>query len=168
MASLNHNFRLSEMDIFLRSGLDPSGKTGGGFLVFCRSGGSGNADDIPANETPLLLVGEGELNGLASQLDPVGHDEILSDAYQSLVKDSLAHILKTTSVCRLQVFNVWTENLHRRSPPQPTRLNTRSQIQNRKNDPINKPAAKDQSPKVQAEIRRTRLRTRTLNSSSVS
>jgi hypothetical protein len=34
MASLNHNFRLSERGIFLQRGLDSSGKTGGDFLVF--------------------------------------------------------------------------------------------------------------------------------------
>jgi hypothetical protein len=33
MASLNHNFRLSERELFLRSALDSSGKTGGGFFV---------------------------------------------------------------------------------------------------------------------------------------
>jgi hypothetical protein len=31
MASLNHNFFLSEREIFLRGALDSSGKTGGGF-----------------------------------------------------------------------------------------------------------------------------------------
>jgi hypothetical protein len=31
--SLNHNFRLSEMKIFLREGLASSGKTGGAFAV---------------------------------------------------------------------------------------------------------------------------------------
>jgi hypothetical protein len=33
MASLNHNFDISEIDIFLRGDLDSSGKTGGGFSV---------------------------------------------------------------------------------------------------------------------------------------
>jgi hypothetical protein len=37
MASLNHNFFLSERDIFLRGELDSSGKTGG---VFCLSRGT--------------------------------------------------------------------------------------------------------------------------------
>src|SRR5580704_12936232 len=32
MASLNHNFDISERSIFLLGGLDSSGKTGGGFL----------------------------------------------------------------------------------------------------------------------------------------
>jgi hypothetical protein len=36
MASLNHNFFLSESDIFLRGALASSGKTGGGFSVFAR------------------------------------------------------------------------------------------------------------------------------------
>jgi hypothetical protein len=36
MISLNHNFRLSERDIFLRAELGSSGKTGGG--VFGRRG----------------------------------------------------------------------------------------------------------------------------------
>src|SRR5262249_532278 len=42
MDSLNHNFLLSERQIFLRGALDSSGKTGGGFLVFCPSFDSGN------------------------------------------------------------------------------------------------------------------------------
>jgi hypothetical protein len=37
MASLNHNFVLSERQIFLRAALDSSGKTGG---VFCLSRGT--------------------------------------------------------------------------------------------------------------------------------
>src|SRR5262249_46513473 len=41
-ASLNHNFRLSERQIFLREGLDSSGKTGGVFLVLCPSCRRGN------------------------------------------------------------------------------------------------------------------------------
>jgi hypothetical protein len=32
LASLNHNFSISETGIFLRGALDSSGKTGGGFL----------------------------------------------------------------------------------------------------------------------------------------
>ena len=40
MASLSHNFRISERDIFLRGTLDSSGKTGGGILMFCPSGKS--------------------------------------------------------------------------------------------------------------------------------
>src|SRR5262249_40478327 len=36
MASLNHNFRLSERTIFLRSELDSSGKAGSGFSCFAR------------------------------------------------------------------------------------------------------------------------------------
>src|SRR6202030_4645226 len=36
MASLNHNFRLSERRIFLRGALDSSGKTGGGILGTAR------------------------------------------------------------------------------------------------------------------------------------
>jgi hypothetical protein len=33
LASLNHNFFISETLIFLRGEIDSSGKTGGGFLV---------------------------------------------------------------------------------------------------------------------------------------
>ena len=40
-------------------------------------------------------------------------------------------------------------------------------VQNRKKLPISRPAEKDQSPKVQADTRRTRLRTCTSNSASV-
>src|SRR5581483_2098907 len=36
LASLNHNFFLSERRIFLRRELDSSGKTGGGFLAVAR------------------------------------------------------------------------------------------------------------------------------------
>jgi hypothetical protein len=38
MASLNHKFCVSERGIFLRGALDTSGKTGGGFLVYCPTG----------------------------------------------------------------------------------------------------------------------------------
>src|ERR1700730_8310269 len=42
LSSLNHKYSISEREIFLRGALDSSGKTGGGFLVFCPScrGGS--------------------------------------------------------------------------------------------------------------------------------
>jgi hypothetical protein len=36
MTSINHNFCLSERNIFLQRALDPSGKTGGGFWCFAR------------------------------------------------------------------------------------------------------------------------------------
>ncbi len=42
LVSLNHNFCLSERQIFLRGALDTSGKTGGGFLVSCASSRASN------------------------------------------------------------------------------------------------------------------------------
>jgi hypothetical protein len=36
MASINHNFSLSERQLFLRGALDSLGKTGGGFFAAAR------------------------------------------------------------------------------------------------------------------------------------
>jgi hypothetical protein len=58
MVSLNHNFSISERQIFLRSALDSSGKTGGGLFADCPSGKTGVATcKIPAQYPTQTIPG---------------------------------------------------------------------------------------------------------------
>jgi hypothetical protein len=62
MASLNHNFVVSEIDIFLRRELDSSGKTGGGISLRRHTG------SLRQHSTSGGKVGFGAGSGLANRI----------------------------------------------------------------------------------------------------
>jgi hypothetical protein len=53
MASLNHNFALSETGIFLRRAVDSSGKTGGAFFTTASGGNALKEEDEPVRRFTL-------------------------------------------------------------------------------------------------------------------